>query len=202
MKTTNTKFDNKTELHQEWLGKLRDFFAEYRYIPTYEYMGLHFGIGAKSRVSKLVKLLKAEGFLEDGPDKNLMPGTRFFERNLSHTSVQAGVMTPAFAEGVDLVKIDDILVRKPSITELIPVKGDSMIEKGIFDGDTVIVEKRPLANIGDIVVAIIENKFTIKTLGKEKGQFVLIPANPDFETIRPKEPFYIFGVVTGLFRKF
>jgi len=77
-----------------------------------------------------------------------------------------------------------------------------MIDKGIFDGDTVIVEKRPLANIGDIVVAIIENKFTIKTLGKEKDQFVLIPANPDFETIRPKESFYIFGVVTGLFRKF
>ena len=39
MKTTNVKFENKTELHQEWLGKMQDFFAEYRYIPSYEYMG-------------------------------------------------------------------------------------------------------------------------------------------------------------------
>jgi repressor LexA len=201
MENNKTRFEDKTELHKEWLGKLRDFYAEYRYIPTYDYMGRSFGIGAKSRVAKLIRLLKSEGFLEDGPDNNLMPGNRFFERPMSLTTVQAGAMTPSFAEGVDLVKIDDILVRKPSITELIPVKGDSMIEKGIFDGDTVIVEKRPLANIGDIVVAIIENKFTIKTLGKEKEQFVLIPANPDFETIRPKEPFYIFGVVTGVFRK-
>ena len=56
--------------------------------------------------------------------------------------------------------------------------------------------------IGDIVVAIIDDKFTIKTLGKEKELFVLIPANEDFEIIRPKEQFHIYGVVAGQFRTY
>lgn len=196
------KFKTKTNLHQEWLGKIQDFYTDYRYLPTYEYMGKLFGVQSKSTVNKFVSLLKTELFLDTGPDNKLRPGNRFFERSLSNTTVQAGLMTPSFSDGGDLVNIDDMLVRKPSITELIPVRGDSMIGKGIYDGDTVIVEKRPLANEGDIVVAIMDDKFTIKTLAKENGQFVLIPANPDFETIRPKENFYIFGVVTGLFRRF
>lgn len=100
------------------------------------------------------------------------------------------------------ITIDEHLVKKPSITELIPVIGDSMKDVGILDGDTVIVERRPFANLGDIVVAIIEDKFTIKTLGKEKDLFVLIPANKDFEIIRPKEQFSIYGVVAGQFRRY
>jgi len=65
-----------------------------------------------------------------------------------------------------------------------------------------LLKKRPFANIGDIVVAIIDDKFTIKTLGKEKDMFVLIPANKDFDIIRPKEQFAIYGVVAGQFRSY
>lgn len=53
-----------------------------------------------------------------------------------------------------------------------------------------------------LVVAVIDNVFTVKTLGKENGQFVLIPANKDFATIRPKEGFEIFGIVVGQFRSY
>jgi repressor LexA len=91
-------------------------------------------------------------------------------------------------------------VRKPSVTELIPVKGDSMKDLRILDGNTVVVEKRPLANIGDIVVAIIDDKFTIKTLGKEQNLYVLIPANTEFEITRSREQFGIYGVVVGQYR--
>jgi repressor LexA len=77
-----------------------------------------------------------------------------------------------------------------------------MIDAGIVPGDVVIVEKRPMANVGDIVVAIINNEFTLKTLGREGNQFVLIPANKDYPVIRPKEQFEIFGVVVGQFRKY
>ena len=82
------------------------------------------------------------------------------------------------------------------------VKGDSMIDAGILDGDTVVVEKRATASVGEIVVAIADNEFTLKRLDREKGRPVLRPANKANAVIRPKEDLEIFGVVTGLFRKY
>lgn len=70
-----------------------------------------------------------------------------------------------------------------------------------LDGDTVVVEKL-CAAVGDIVVAIVDNAFTLKILAREKGRFVLRPANKAYAVIRPREDLEIFGVVTGLFRKY
>jgi repressor LexA len=53
-----------------------------------------------------------------------------------------------------------------------------------------------------MVIAIVDNEFTLKTLGREKGQFVLIPANPAYPVIRPKNGLEIFGIVVGQFRKY
>ena len=87
-------------------------------------------------------------------------------------------------------------------SDLITVKGDSMMDAGIVQDDVVIVEKKQLANIGDIVVAIVDGEFTLKTLGRESGQFVLYPANKAYPTIRPQGRLEIFGVVVGQFRKY
>jgi len=197
--------DNFNQVHEsdiEKLGQLRDYFANYRSLPSYSYMQQLLNMRSKDTISKLVSRLKLMGFLDVAPDKKLTPGRRFFERSLSNTTVQAGAFTASHVDGGDYITIDEHLVKKPSITELIPVVGDSMKDAGILDGDIVVVEKRPFANVGDIVVAIIDVKFTIKTLGKENGNYVLIPANKDFETIRPKELFSIYGVVAGQFRSY
>jgi repressor LexA len=197
--------DNFNQAHEsdiEKLGQLRDYFSNYRSLPSYSYMQQLLNMRSKDTISKLVSRLKLMGFLDVAPDKKLSPGRRFFERSLSNTTVQAGAFTASHIDGGDYITIDEHLVKKPSITELIPVVGDSMKDIGIMDGDIVVVEKRPFANIGDIVVAIIDDKFTIKTLGKEKDSYVLIPANKDFEIIRPKEQFSIYGVVAGQFRSY
>jgi repressor LexA len=102
----------------------------------------------------------------------------------------------------DYYVIDDMLIDRPSMTTMIPVKGDSMIDAGIHDGDVAVVEKRNLANVGDIVVAIVDDNFTLKTLGKEGSKYILIPANPAFPVIRPKGTLEIFGVLVGLIRKY
>lgn len=195
-------FNQAQESDLEKLGQLRDYFASYRSLPSYSFMQQLLNMRSKETISKLIARLKLMGFLDLAPDKKLSPGKRFFERPLSANSVQAGAFTASYNEGGDYISIDEHLVRKPSITELIPVAGDSMKDAGILDGDTVIVERRPFANVGDIVVAIIDDKFTIKTLGKEKDLFTLIPANKDFEIIRPKEQFSIYGVVAGQFRSY
>lgn len=77
-----------------------------------------------------------------------------------------------------------------------------MIDAGIHEGDIAIVEKRNLANVGDIVVAIVDNEFTLKTLDKEGGKYILRPANPAYPVIRPKGTLEIFGVLIGLIRKY
>ena len=195
-------FDNEQEKNLERLGKLRDYFAEYRSLPSYRYMQGLLGIRSKETIGKFIAKLKEENFLEEAPDKKLIPSERFFELHLSNNSVQAGSFTQIFNEGGHYISIDRILVKKPSVTEIVPVKGNSMKDKGLLDGDNVIVEKRAFADIGDIVVAIVNDEQTIKTLEKENGQYILVPANKNFEVIRPKEPFGIYGVVTGSFRTY
>ena len=140
--------------------------------------------------------------IESAPDKRLKPGRRFFERVLAESTVQAGLPTAALSDNSDSLSIDEYLIENPSRTVLITVKGDSMMDAGIVQDDVVIVEKKQLANIGDIVVAIVDGEFTLKTLGRESGQFVLYPANKAYPTIRPQGRLEIFGVVVGQFRKY
>lgn len=202
MGITMEDFNQNQMSDLEKLGQLRDYFAIHRALPSYSYMQNLLHIKSKDTIAKLIARLKLMGFLDTAPDKKLSPGKRFFERPLSSNTVQAGAFTMSYNQDQDYISIDEHLVKKPSVSELMPVVGDSMKDVGIIDGDTVIVEKRPLANIGDIVVAIIDDKFTIKTLGKEGEQFILIPANPKFDILRPKEQFYIYGVVVGQFRQY
>jgi repressor LexA len=109
---------------------------------------------------------------------------------------------PASDLAPDLLTIDEHLITNPSKTVLIKVKGDSMIDAGIHPGDTVVVEKRCSPNTGDIVVAIINNEFTLKRFGREKGRVVLRPENKAYPVIRPKGDAEIFGVVVGMFRTY
>ena len=74
-------------------------------------------------------------------------------------------------------------------------------EGDIHDGDLIVVEQQPNANVGEIVVAIVDNEFTVKYLDREKGTFVLKPANKAFPVIRPKGRLEIFGVMAGLVRR-
>ena len=76
-----------------------------------------------------------------------------------------------------------------------------MIDAGIFEGDIAVVEKRVAAQAGDIVVAIVDNEFTIKTLALERGKYAA-PANPAYPVIRPRSQLELFGVVVGIIRKY
>ncbi|MGH8801934.1 MAG: LexA family protein, partial [Casimicrobiaceae bacterium] len=90
---------------------------------------------------------------------------------------------------------------RPSQTVLVRVKGDSMQDAGILDGDLVVVEKRAAAQRGDIVVAIVDNQFTLKRLDLDGGSFVLKPENRAYPVLRPEGALEIFGVMVGLVRK-
>lgn len=184
-----------------YLGKLRDYYADHGVLPPYSTVMTLLGLRSKSPVAALVARLKLAGFIESTPDKRLKPGRRFFEREV-FDSVRAGLPMAADNSSSEALTIDQYLIDQPSRTVLVNVKGDSMIDAGIMPGDTVVVEKRNMANAGDLVIAIVDNEFTLKTLAKEKGQFVLKPANPAYPVIRPKGDLEIFGIVVGQFRKY
>lgn len=201
-----TDFDNPTPESNpkdaEYLAKLQDYYADWKSIPSYASLCEVFGIASKSWVKAILDRLEKAGYLERTPDGMWIPTKQFFARPLAESSVPAGMpITVSATQGEHFV-IDEMLIDTPSKTTLIPVKGDSMIDAGIHDGDIAVVEKRMNANIGDIVVAIVDNEFTLKTLDKERGQFILRPANQAYPVIRPQGSLEIFGVLTGLIRKY
>ncbi|HCJ50768.1 MAG: LexA family transcriptional repressor [Gallionellaceae bacterium CG1_02_56_997] len=200
--STNPNSANFNPKDSEYLSKLQDYYADWKSIPSYAKLCEVFGIASKSWVKSVLDRLNTAGFIERTPDGAWIPTRHFFARPLAESTVQAGMPVSVTDTQGDYFVIDEMLIDTPSRTTLITVKGDSMIEAGIHEGDVAVVEKRLTANIGDIVVAIVDNDFTLKTLDKENGNFILRPANPAFPIIRPHGTLEIFGVLTGLVRKY
>lgn len=186
----------------EYLARLQDYYVDWKSIPSYAKLCEVFGIASKSWVKTILDRLKDAGFIERTPDGVWVPTRQFFARPLAEYSVQAGMPVAIDATQGEFFVIDEMLIDTPSKTTLIPVKGDSMIEAGIHDGDIAVVEKRMSANTGDIVVAIVDDEFTLKILDKERGHFILRPANQAYPVIRPQSALEIFGVLVGLIRKY
>lgn len=192
-------FQNKDA---EYLGLLRDYYAAWQSLPSYNRLCEVLGLASRSAVAKVLNRLRSAGFLARTPDAMWVPTASFFERPLAAFRVPAGAPDTAGDAGVEAFAVDAYLISKPSHTTLVPVKGDSMIEAGIFSGDIVVVEQRVAAKVGDIVVAIVDNEFTIKTLALERGKYLLHPANRAYPVIRPRGQLELFGVVVGLIRKY
>jgi SOS regulatory protein LexA len=188
---------------QQYLDKLRDYFAQNHTLPSFSAIASLLGLKSTSSVSALAARLKLQGFLDAGPDKRLTPGKRFFEREILD-SVRAGLPEAANESSSDILTIDDFLIRSPSRTVLLRVKGDSMIDAGLMEGDTMIVEKGAPARSGDIVVAIVDNEFTVKYLDVDSKtkEFYLRPGNKAYPNIRPQTSLELFGKVVGQFRKY
>lgn len=187
----------------EYLDRLRDYYADNRRIPSLQRIAELMGFASKAASSKLLERLESAGFVERTVDDNAwIPCGRFFERPLVSATVRAGSPDSIEGTGAEPFLVDNYLIRRPSSTVMIPVKGDSMIEAGIHDGDIIAVERSKAAKAGDFVVAIVDSEFTLKELATEKGRFILKPHNKAYPIIRPKGELEIFGVMVGLVRRF
>ena len=186
---------------RSYLASLQDYYAQHRALPSFASIGQLLGLKSKSSVAAMVARLKLAGYLDSTPDRRLAPTGRFFARPLAESPVQAGLPNAVDDAHADALTIDDYLIERPSQTVLIRVKGDSMQDAGILEGDLVVVEKIATAKRGDIVVAIVDGQFTLKRLDVERGQFVLKPENKAYPVIRPEGTLEIFGVMVGLVRK-
>jgi len=192
----------ENEKDRDYLGRLQDYYADSKRIPSLQRLCALMGFASKTAAKKLLLRLEGEGFVERTPDDDAwIPGSRFFERALADSKVPAG-MPVAAENGAEPFMLDDYVVKTPSRTVMIPIKGDSMIDAGIHSGDIAVVERGTGASKGDFVVAIVDNEFTLKELGMERGRFILIPHNPAYPVIRPQGELEIFGVMVGLVRRY
>ena len=184
-----------------YLAQLQDYYARWRVLPAYGPLQAVLGLASRSAVAKVLHRLRDAGWLARTPDGRWTPTARFFTRPLADAPVPAGL--PAIpADSGDGHAIDAWLVRQPSRTVLIPVTGESMLGAGIHPGDRVVVERNVPARPGDLVIAVVDGEFTLKTLAVDGGEAVLVPANPAYPVLRPGERLQIFGVVVGLIRSY
>ncbi len=103
----------------------------------------------------------------------------------------------------DSLSLDHLLIKNPATTFFARVEGDSMINAGIFQDDILVIDRSQHAQDGDIVVALLDNEFTVKRL-KTKGKLRLQAENPAYSDIliNGEHQLTIWGVVTGLARNF
>ncbi|MBU2524658.1 transcriptional repressor LexA [Patescibacteria group bacterium] len=181
--------------------KLKDFFRENKRVPSYsEMMGL-FGLKSKNTIFYLVQKFIKDGLLNKDKTGKLTPFKLGADVKILGT-VEAGFPSPAEEELVDTISIDEYLISNKEATFLLKVSGESMIDAGIMPGDLVLVEKGKEANQGDIVVAEVDNEWTIKRFVKENGRIVLMPENKKFKPIYPRENLTIAGVIISTIRKY
>jgi repressor LexA len=187
-----------------YLGKLQDYYARERIVPSTTRLSLLWNVKARSWTHRIVQRLKEEHFLENAPGGRVRPGPRFFERTVG-PMVRAGLPQQAADMQPELLRIDDYLIENPSQTILFPVKGDSMIDLGILEGDMVIIERANTASVGQVVLAIVDNEFTLKVLAQDKDGYYLEARNgrrnQDYPPIRPEQKLEIYGAYVGLIRK-
>ncbi|MHB1645516.1 MAG: transcriptional repressor LexA [bacterium] len=220
---TDAKLKQRTEL-------ILSFFNEHKRMPSYSEMAILFGLKSKNAVFKIVNKLQKEGIIiKDDKRRTIFNSNFYSSQAFSPTPdsdsgtapslpssyfspygfsikllgrVEAGFPSPAEEELLDMISIDKLLIKNPVSSFLLKVTGDSMTEAGIMQGDYVIVDKSLTASEGDIVIAQVDNAWTMKYLSKENGSYILLPANPRYKPIKPKNELQIAGVVTGVARKY
>ena len=117
-------------------------------------------------------------------------------------AVAAGFPSPAEEELRDTLSLDEFLIRRPEATFMLTVTGDSMIDAGIHPGDIVLLERGATPKPGDVVVAQVDDEWTLKYYRKDKDGVRLDPANRKYPAIRPRRSLELGGVVRAVIRKY
>ncbi|MDB4979030.1 MAG: polymerase [Candidatus Peribacteria bacterium] len=190
------------------LSFIREFQSKHGYSPSLADLAIAFGVRSKNAVAKVINVLTREGHLEKDPKGRI----KILERSEPEPSyipftlplfgpIAAGFAAPVEEQAEETVSLDNYLVRDKAATFLLRVKGDSMINAGIFEGDLVIVERGKEPKPHDIVVGILDGEYTLKRLMKKDGQYFLKAENDAYPELHARNELEIAGVLRGVIRK-
>ena len=170
--------------------------------PTIREIGRHFGFKSTGTTRDYLTNLAKKGYIKLKPRQSraIELSRPLTFRIPIYGRISAGLPDWAFQENEGYLNLDEFLTREEKEMFALKIKGESMIEKGIQEGDLAIVKRQRLAEPGNIVAALIDNEATIKILKKEGVGFFLAPANKAYPEIR--KPFQILGRVIAVIKKF
>ena len=183
------------------IEKIRKFYLRNKRMPSYSEVASLFGFRSKNAAYKLIGKLKDLGLVSSDEKGKLLPGDLNNSVKLLG-SISAGFPSPAEEELQDSMSLDEYLINNPTSTYLLKVEGDSMIDAGIHPGDLVLVDKSVVPKTGDIVIAQVDDEWTLKYFEKKGKVVYLRPANKKYPLIKPKQELIIGGVVIANVRKY
>ncbi len=179
--------------------------------PTVRDIGEAVGLSSSSTVHSHLAALEAKGLVRRDPSKpralEVLDGSRE-EREAAFSNVRELPVLGAVAAGAPILAAENVESTIPLPTEIarddstfvLRVKGDSMVEAGILDGDFVVVREQQTADNGDIVVALLEDEATVKRFFREPDRVRLQPENPSMEPIYARDV-SVLGKVVAVFRR-
>jgi repressor LexA len=178
--------------------------------PSVREIGLAVGLSSSSTVHSHLSALEDKGFIRRDPTKPRALEVFDFrdnERGIDLGTVHAVPLVGRVAAGSPILAAENIesTISLPDelaeeSTFVLRVKGESMIEAGILDGDYLVVRQQSTADNGDIVVALLGEEATVKTFYREPGRIRLQPANSSMEPIYATDV-SVLGKVISLFRR-
>lgn len=197
-----------TEKQKTFLGYISRYIDDWGRSPSFEEICSHFGFSSYNTVTTYLKALEQRGYVRLPMKKNQKRAievispveTRRFEFPLLGR-VAAG-------KPIEAVEIADVIEVPPSMIGsgdhfVLQVKGDSMKDDGILDGDFVVIRKQPSAENGETVVALVNNEATIKKYYKKKRGVELRPSHEGMQSIVVKHgDLRIQGKVVGVIRHY
>lgn len=199
---------------REILEFIAQFQRQFGYSPKLSEIAQATGHRSNSTVHSLIRSLVEKGYVQkvEGNTRVL----KILDQKVANAAlgnlpsielplmgfIAAGRPLEPHTDPNAMFQISSSMISGKKTAYVLQVKGNSMIEDGIFDGDFVVIEKTDMANNGDIVVALVDdNLATLKRFYKENDKVVLKPANAQMEPIYPKS-LKIQGICVGLVRKF
>lgn len=190
--------------------RILDFVQSYSeaqgYPPTQREIAAHFRLKSLGSVQDYLKALERKGYL----NKSAYARRAIQLNDLGSDSVRLPLLgTVAAGHPIEAIEMQDRVDVPKSLLSggenfVLRVKGDSMIEDGIYDGDLVIVRRQPTAQRGQTVVAMIDGEATVKKFFAQGQRVELRPANQALKSIwvGQEQNFHILGVVVGLMRRY
>jgi len=195
---------------KELLNFVNQYISKEGVSPTLAEMAQALGVSSLSTVHEHLQKLEARGLLKRY--RGMVRGIELLDQKIAKTLngieiplvglIAAGQPIEAIENNDETINVSPDLAASSKRTFALQVRGDSMIEEGILDGDYVVVQQQDTAQNGDIVVALIDNTYaTLKRFFKEKDRVRLEPANAKMEPIYAVNV-AIQGRVTGVVRRY
>ena len=197
-----------TPRQREVYEYIRRFAETHGYAPTIAEIRAHLGLSSPATVHQLLSTLEREGLIRR--IKHASRGIELVKAEPSDAPCEIPLLgVVAAGHPIEAVLNHESVVIPPDMlgrtrTFALRVRGDSMIDEQIRDGDYLIVESRETAENGQTVVALVDGSdATVKRFYREANQIRLEPANPAYQPIiKPAERVHIQGVVIGVIRKY